>query len=267
MRPCPSNSLMVAYQPLVLLPFFILATVGPTMVVPQCKAEDSAYRPTVCKAKEEKICLYYNPITKQLKQNPKLNTLMQPMNEHASNHVKEFHQKDHHHRLDKYVAYKMSVMALRRLEESEKVLALKHHFPRLVNEINNCTYEIEHVGFQSDQIDVQLNEETIRTQVHHMRQIMEHAGVMHMDYEPHCKNIVYQEKTGKISLIDWDIIALRSNVTISGAKPMWMDSDWYPDIYADRFLDMRGWDNFEKRMLAAMKACLSPTCFCRDASK
>ena len=83
---------------------------------------------------------------------------MQPMNEHASNHVKEFHQKDHHHRLDKYVAYKMSVMALRRLEESENVLALKHHFPRLVNEINNCTYEIEHVGFQSDQIDVQLNE-------------------------------------------------------------------------------------------------------------
>ena len=111
-----------------------------------------------------------------------------------------------------------------------------------------------------------LKEDTIQQQVHAMRQIMEHAGVMHMAYEPHCKNIVYNEDTGRISLIDCDIIALKSEVPIAGANPIWADESWYPNTYADRFLDMRGWDHFEQRLFESVKACLSPTCFCRARS-
>jgi hypothetical protein len=220
----------------------------------------------ICNGLEEQICLYYNPLTKQLKQNPRTTPSVDTMRIPKDFYIKEFHQKDHHHSLNKYVAYRLSRIALQRLEQASEALSLPYYFPRILGEINNLTYKIDHVGWQSDQFFVVLDEDTIGQQVHAMRQIMEYAGVMHMDYEPHCKNIVYNEVTGRISLIDWDIIALKSDTPITGANPIWADEHWYPNTYADRFLDMRGWDNLEQRLFDATKACLSPTCFCRARS-
>ena len=220
----------------------------------------------ICKETEDKICLYYNPITKTLKQNPKLN-----MNRYkaqkipTSYHIKEFHRKDHHHRLDKYVAYNISVIALNRLEESTKLLGLPFYFPRIIKEINNHTYQIEHIGLQSDQIEIQVGEDVIKKQAKQMRRILEYAGVIHLDFEPHCKNIVFNDKTKRLGLIDWDIVAIKSKgIPIEGAKKIWVDEQWYPNIYEDRFLDLRGWDNVEQRMFDAMKACMSPVCICRS---
>ena len=226
---------------------------------------------TTCKEMEDKICLYYDPITKMLKQNPKLKKNAKQYTNDLTYHVKKIHQKDHHHRLDKYIAYQISVIALKRLEESSKILKLPFYFPRIIKEINNLTYHIEHVGLQSDQIDIQIDEKLIEKQVKDMRRILEFAGVIHLDFEPHCKNIVYNEKTKRISLIDFDIVAIKAmpivavadDVKIKGAKPIWVDEGWYPNIYEDRFLDMRGWDNVEQRMYSAFKECLNPTCFCR----
>ncbi len=220
-----------------------------------------------CKQTEERVCLYYNPISKTLKQNPRKKADKNKYNYNGKvvdHHVKEFHQKDHHHRLDKYTAYKLSVIALKRLKKSAELLKLPYYFPRLLREVNNHTYQIEHVGLQSDQIEVQLDEDMIQTQVTDMRRILEHAGVIHLDLEPHCKNIVYNKYTQRISLIDFDIIALRSTEPLEFADQIWVDAEWYPNIYEDRFLDMRGWDNVQKRMYNAIKGCLSPTCFCRS---
>ena len=218
---------------------------------------------TVCANMEQKICLYYDPTTKRLKKNPKNRRVYPFANNFVKYHIKEFHRKDHHHRLEKHVAYTLSVIALNRLEESAKALDLPTYFPRILEEINNYTYKIEHVGLQSDQIDVELEINEVKRQVSDITRILKHAGVMHMDYEPHCKNIVFDENTGRMSLIDWDIIALRSDVAIDGAQKMWLDENWYPNAYADRFSDMKGWDNVERRIFEAAKACLSPTCFCR----
>ena len=111
---------------------------------------------TVCANMEQKICLYYDPTTKRLKKNPKNKRVYPFANNFVKYHIKEFHRKDHHHRLEKHVAYTLSVIALKRLEESAKALGLPTYFPRILEEVNNYTYKIEHVGLQSDQIDVEL---------------------------------------------------------------------------------------------------------------
>ena len=52
----------------------------------------------VCKAGEDKICLFYDPITNRLKQNPKLKAVKTVITSpYISHHIKEFHRKDHHH--------------------------------------------------------------------------------------------------------------------------------------------------------------------------
>ena len=96
------------------------------------------------------------------------------------------------------------------------------------------------------------------------------SNIKHLDVDKSGKNICITEK-GIISLIDFDIVAIKAmpivavadDVKIKGAKPIWVDEGWYPNIYEDRFLDMRGWDNVEQRMYSAFKECLNPTCFCR----
>ena len=113
---------------------------------------------TVCANMEQKICLYYDPTTKRLKKNPKNRRVYPFANNFVKYHIKEFHRKDHHHRLEKHVAYTLSVIALKRLEESAKALGLPTYFPRILEEINNYTYKIEHVGLQSDDVELEVNE-------------------------------------------------------------------------------------------------------------
>ena len=153
--------------------------------------------------------------------------------------TKKIRQNKYSHKLDRKEAFRLSVLALRRLQESASHLNVTaRHFPVIYDvSPQKFSYRMSHQGNAIKSLD------NIDKQVEEMITIMKAARVRHLDFGPHCKNFV--STNGTLSLIDFDILSVEINGT------------WIPSEYQRRFVNHGiTWEQYHNRMLKTIRNCI-----------